>query len=78
MQIYSKRHTYYSCAQNELDDVSREALTAAGVHGTFYSEEELRSLFSNDWEFVEFDEVVRTSSLDDLVHALFNVVAKKK
>lgn len=78
MQIYSKRHTYYSCAQNELDDVSREALTAAGVYGTFYSEEELRSLFSNDWEFVEFDEVVRTSSLDELVHALFNVVAKKK
>ena len=78
MQIYSKRHTYYSCAQNELDDVSREALTAAGAYGTFYSEEELRSLFSTDWEFVEFAEVVGTSSLDELVYAVFNIVAKKK
>ncbi len=78
MQIYSKKHTYYSCAQNELSDLSLESLTAAGAYGTFYSEEELRSLFSDDWEFVEFDEVVRTSSLDELIHAVFNVVAKKR
>lgn len=45
MQIYSKKHTYYSCAQNELNDLSLESLTAAGAYGTFYSEEELRSLF---------------------------------
>ena len=78
MQIYSKRHTYYSCTQNELGEMSRESLTAAGGNGTFYSEEELRSLFSDDWELIEFDEVVRTSFLDKLVLAVFNVVAKKK
>jgi hypothetical protein len=61
-----------------LSDLSLESLTAAGAYGTFYSEEELRSLFSDDWEFVEFDEVVRTSSLDELIHAVFNVVAKKR
>lgn len=78
MQIYSNNNTCYISAQNDLDEESHEALTAAGGNGTFYSEEELRSLFSDDWELVEFDEVVRTSFLDKLVLAVFNVVAKKK
>ncbi|MFA9395124.1 MAG: class I SAM-dependent methyltransferase [Halodesulfovibrio sp.] len=78
MQMYSKKHSHYTSAKNGLDEENIEPLIVAGGCGTFYSEEELRSLFSDEWEFVEFDEVVKTSLFDQFVHSAFNVVAKKK
>ena len=78
MQIYGKKHSYYSYAQEGPDGANREALVAAGAFGTFYSEEELRSLFSEDWELLAFDESVRVSHIDEFVYSDFNVVAKKR
>lgn len=78
MQIYSKKHSFYTYAHDGPDDVDHESLVAAGAYGTFYSEEELRSLFSDDWELLTFDESVRVSHIDDFVYSDFNVVVKKK